>query len=357
MLKFQKNAKVSLVVFVAVVMSLSACQPGQNASYNGSGTIVTESTCLADLNVDVTAVPHAKLVKIFQNSSDQADKTGLVETVYIDSVRTGIQVFDSTRTDTLTMASWDIKSDILEGFYHYEWFFLLGQNDEIPLANSKNVVEIDSHTYKANLAQKLKSFKGMKYSVTNCLITDLEYLQDGQEMHVEFDYSLDDEAVNLLDLAWAQIDSGSDSGTDGEIPSESYAVDYSESVPDFPSSIDGYELSYQSDVIEWRVFEDDVWWVPIEEYANGARMSCSDEFWVVRWSSANPDVEMDAAVGLNDVGEFSFDGDFVSGGRGYMADAGCVAPAIRFGRETSGRGANLADVYAEYQLWTFVPSI
>jgi hypothetical protein len=348
-----------IILSLMTILTSGCQQTDSNATYAGSGSISPESACLSQLGVPVQSEPHTALVKIFQHSSDTADKTGLVETIFSGSDqpsdRVAVQVFDPSRSDTLTMASWVPETDAYEGFYHYEWFYLLGQNDEIKTANEQNVVRLDNSTYEANLAKKVKSFKGMQYSVKNCLITDLRYIQDGRELHVTFDYSLSAEAIEIIDIAWDQI--SGNSSNDDEIATVLQAFDDIDASPDFPSSVDGYELSYQSEVIEWRVFEEDVWWVPIEQYDNGARMSCDDEYWVVRWRSANPNVEMDSAIGLNDLGEFSGGDEIASGISGYMEGYGCLAPAIRFGIELNGTGANLSDLYAEYQLWSLDPQI
>lgn len=135
---------------------------------------------------------------------------------------------------------------------------------------------------------------------------------------------------------------------------------YEKEAPKFPNSVQDYELEKQKSVESIRIFQDGGWVVPIEEFDpqrnGGATMSCEPYFWIMRWRSNNPEVELIVGAGLTDSG-FEQSGEKQQGGTGIIYGFSCFVPGLSFGKTLNGNLANLADVNYEYQIWKYKPKV
>lgn len=136
---------------------------------------------------------------------------------------------------------------------------------------------------------------------------------------------------------------------------------YSQAVPDFPKKVIDYSLIKKRGYDYVRVFAESKWVVPIEEFDpernGGATMSCQPYYWVIRWRSNNPDVEILATTGITDFDKFDRVTKIKRGGAGVMSGYSCLVPAFKFGGALNGNRSNLVDVNFEYRLWEYRPKI
>ena len=146
----------------------------------------------------------------------------------------------------------------------------------------------------------------------------------------------------------------------GNSLSRNLAWSYEKEVPAFPLSVTNYVLKIQKPQDVVRLFEGGSWIVPIEEFNpdmdGGATMSCQPFYWIIRWRSNNPDVEIKVSTGMTDGPYEPFD-EIVTGGAGISEGFSCVVPAYQFGQAINGNKSNLVDVNFEYQLWESKPKI
>jgi hypothetical protein len=135
---------------------------------------------------------------------------------------------------------------------------------------------------------------------------------------------------------------------------------YTEDVPEFPVQIESYSLKTQEGYQATRLFENDDWIVAIPEFnpetGGSATMSCQPFYWVIRWRSNNPDVEIQVSTGLTD-GPYDPSDNIEFGGAGVSEGFSCFVPAFKFGRGINGNPANLVDLNFEYQIWEYRPKI
>jgi hypothetical protein len=146
-----------------------------------------------------------------------------------------------------------------------------------------------------------------------------------------------------------------------ESPSKDIVVSYSKSVPNFPKSVANYKLVIQEPYARLRVFQGDKKWsIPIQEFdpdqGGSATMSCDPFFWVLRWRSNNPDVQVKISRGITDFG-FEPISKVKSGGAGYSSGYSCSIPAFKFSKTLKGNKSNLVDINFEYQIWEYKPRI
>jgi len=89
--------------------------------------------------------------------------------------------------------------------------------------------------------------------------------------------------------------------------------------------------------------------------------ACSAYYWMIRWRSQSPNVELGAGTssipvepGENIIWE---DGQPLAGGAGFMEGRSCTTPYIFFRRSINGNGATLVDVDYEILIWEHYPDI
>jgi hypothetical protein len=142
--------------------------------------------------------------------------------------------------------------------------------------------------------------------------------------------------------------------------SRNYAYPYEDEIPDFPTSIANYSLMTQTSPEQLRLFLDDEWKVPIKEFnpdfGGGATMSCEPYYWILRWRSDTPDLEIAISTGMTDGPYDPFD-NVTSGGVGVSEGFSCAVPAFQFRKGESNTNGNLVDVNFEYQIWEYKPRI
>jgi hypothetical protein len=142
--------------------------------------------------------------------------------------------------------------------------------------------------------------------------------------------------------------------------SRNTTVKFKEDIPEFPQKVRNYALDIQEGYQKVRLFENLEWVIPIAEFnpdeGGSATMSCQPYYWIIRWRSNNPDVEISVSTGLTD-GSYSPLDDVARGGAGISEGYSCVVPAFKFGRAINGNRANLVDLNFEYQLWNYKPKI
>jgi hypothetical protein len=135
---------------------------------------------------------------------------------------------------------------------------------------------------------------------------------------------------------------------------------YSEDVPEFPVQIKNYSLKTQEGYQAIRLFASDDWNVAIPEFnpenGGGATMSCQPFYWVIRWRSNNPEVEIQVSTGLTD-GPYDPSDNIEFGGAGVSEGFSCFVPAFKFGKAINGNESNLVDLNFEYQIWEYRPKI
>lgn len=136
---------------------------------------------------------------------------------------------------------------------------------------------------------------------------------------------------------------------------------YSKKVPDFPQKVKNYSLIKKQGYDYVRVFSESKWVVPIEEFDpernGGATMSCQPYYWVLRWRSNNPDVEILTSTGITDSNDFDRVTKIKRGGAGLMSGYSCLVPAFKFAGTINRNQSNLVDVNFEYRLWEYKPKI
>lgn len=247
-----------------------------------------------------------------------------------------------------------IADGTYEGFYHIDWLTLYGYQKDLKKTNVSNVDMLSDSLFMATFNKYKSSNLDKTLVFEDCLLTEVRYNFKGAKWNVELEYSVSATGSKILDRVWQQLSGGN---ADGTLAIQNVAVSIDGLIDDFPSTVKGFELFSQTDVLEWRLFQGDDYWVPIEEYQFSTMNSCADQYWVLRWKSVNPDVEIRVNVGSVMVEDFMTGNETAEGGRGYAAGYGCYAPGIKFGNVLTNNGSNLVDVYYEYQIWNEKPSI
>lgn len=144
------------------------------------------------------------------------------------------------------------------------------------------------------------------------------------------------------------------------------SIPHSSTVQEFPSALKDYRVLKDSIRGKMRLFgpEDYVNDFPeLRKYtgfSNGAN-ACSAYYWMIRWRSQNPNVEL--AAGTSSIpaepGELIKweDGQPLVGGAGYMEGFSCTTPYIFFHQAINDSGATLVDVNYEVLIWEHYPDI
>ena len=340
------------IIFRLLLVSLllSACaSPSNSAEVSDSA-----DPCAANLGITSSSTGKESLGILLKNSVGVADENGLVETYFKNSKESGVQVYDPTRSGTIALGYESITDGTYEGFYHIDWMELYGYANDIKKTNESNVDMQSASNFMATF-KKSKSTNFEKTLVfADCLLTEVRYVYKGAKWNVDLEYSVTAEGTKILDRVWQQI---SGENADGTLAIQNVAVSVDGLIDDFPSEVSGFELFSQTDVLEWRLFQGDDYWVPIEEYQFSSMNSCADQYWVLRWKSVNPDIEIKLNVGSVMVEDFMTGDVTAEGGRGYAAGYGCYAPGMKFGNIIGRNSGNLVDIYYEYQIWNEKPSI
>lgn len=129
------------------------------------------------------------------------------------------------------------------------------------------------------------------------------------------------------------------------------SVSYSSAVPSFPTRVTDYVLNRtkRSGV---RIFQGQPW-EALPPMDHGLAGHCGIAYWIVRWRSQNPDVQVFGGIGDTAIpGGFNRVGKAARGGAGYITGNACVSPGLKFANAINGNGSNLVDVDYEYQIWT-----
>jgi len=144
------------------------------------------------------------------------------------------------------------------------------------------------------------------------------------------------------------------------------SVPHSASVQQFPLVLQNYRVLKEGIRGKMRLFEGDNVAYEFPElkgftgFSAGAN-ACSAYYWMIRWRSQNPDVELGAGTSSipSEPGENIKweDGQPLLGGAGFMEGRSCTTPYIFFERSINGNGATLGDVNYEILIWEYYPDI
>jgi hypothetical protein len=144
------------------------------------------------------------------------------------------------------------------------------------------------------------------------------------------------------------------------------SIPYSSTVQEFPTMLKDYRILKDGIRGKMRLFYPENYANDFPElqkytgFSNGAN-ACSAYYWMIRWRSQNPDVELAAGSSSIPVepGESIKweDNQPAAGGAGYMEGRSCTTPYIFFYQAINGSGANLVDVNYEILIWENYPDI
>ena len=141
--------------------------------------------------------------------------------------------------------------------------------------------------------------------------------------------------------------------------SEVKSVDYEREVEDFPESVPNYEILKPKISGSFRLFEDDgyAFFPELEDFS--ATNSCEPYYWMIRWRSDNPEVQISAGTGVDPESgqDIYWDSEPQVGGAGYIKAFSCVAPLIAFSNTIQNNESNLVDVNYEIRIWEYKPKI
>ena len=138
---------------------------------------------------------------------------------------------------------------------------------------------------------------------------------------------------------------------------ELYA-DSLDQLPDIAVRIDGYQVGGGQQFDTMRLFQNDFLIVPPQfDQLTGGMHECNRNFWILRWSSVNPDVLVHGEVGSM----FWFTGGDETpenpGARaGYLAGNACDRAGFWFDKPINGNLSNLVDVEYRIQFFSKLPS-
>ena len=145
-----------------------------------------------------------------------------------------------------------------------------------------------------------------------------------------------------------------------------YSYATASELPNLPNEIDGFvaydgvdaygnEGLVRQSVI--RVFEHDFSFTPPHDFSTQMN-SCGDAYWVLRWVSKNPDVQIYATNELDPIFPDSYEFEPwmfpAAGSAGIMGNHICYSPGFRF-ESARGSQANLADIVIEWTYFDRVP--